>query len=219
MRYGFFHGTEGDPTVLAAALELLADCDRIVCLGGLLGGPGAGDAAALAQLDALVCLSGDGERRRARDAALPAEVRARLHALPMASVVDGIAVLGRAAPAPASRREVQAAGGAPRLVAPLAVAAGSGATQLWRATGGLCRVEELGGPVRLALGGERLRLDLAPARSADGVVRVAVIDRETGTLKLRERALGTRPAPLVRPPRRTPVRRRRVPEGQQLLAV
>ncbi len=212
MRYGFFHGTEGDPTVLAAALELLADCDQIVCLGGLVGAPAPGDAAALTRLDSLMCLSGPEERKRARDASLPAEVRARLHALPPAAVVGGIAVLGHVAPAPSSRREAQAVGGAPRLVAPLAVAAGHGTTQLWRATGGLCRVEELGGPVCVPLAGERLRLDLAPARGADGVVRVAVIDREAGTIKLRERALGARPA--ARPPRRAPVRRRRVSEAQ-----
>jgi hypothetical protein len=217
MRYGFFHGTEGDATALAAALELLADCDRIVCLGGLVGAPGPGDAAALAQLESVVCLAGPEERKRARDASLPAEVRARLHALPPASVVDGIAALGHTAPAPASRREAQAVGGAPRLVAPLAVTAGSGATQLWRATGGLCRVEELGPGARVGLAGERIRLDLAPARRADGVVRVAVIDRQGGTVELREKALGARPA--ARPAKRAPVRRRRVFEAQQLLAV
>ncbi len=218
MRYGFFHGIDGDPAVLAAALELLADCDRIVCLGRLVGAPGPGDAAALAQLDRADCLLGQGERQRAKDASLPAELRARLKALPEATVIDGIAVLGHQRQPPATRREVQATGGAPRLVAPLAVAAGEGATRLWRATGGLSRVEELAGPVCIGLGGERLRLDLAPARGADGVVRVAVIDRETGTLKVRERALGQRQAPAPRQTRaRRPARQRRLAEEQQLL--
>jgi len=222
MRYGFFHGIDGDPAALAAALELLADCDEIVCLGGLLGAAGAVDEALLQRLEGVVCIAGPAERRRARDGRLPAPVRERLRGLPEGTVVGGIAVLCQPAPA-RGRTEAQALGGAPRLVAPLAVAA-AGSTRLWRAAGGLARVEEIAGAAQLQLAGERVRLDLGPARGADGAVRVAVIDRAAGRLEVRCGGAAAAPVPLgpqQQERRRPPARRRRVAgeERQLLLAV
>lgn len=221
MRYGFFHGVEGDPAALEAALALLADCDRIVCLGGLLGGEGPVDGCVVARLDRLICLGGPAERRRARDAALPAAVRERLRALPDATVVDGIAVMQP--PRRRGRGQAPVApDGMPRLVAPLAVFASAGGTRLWRAAGGLGRVEALEPGARAALGRERVRLDLGPARREGGGVQVAVIDRAMGVVELRTGRARARvlPAPLPLPRRRPALRRRQpVAEGQLRLAV
>lgn len=222
MRYGFFHGTEGDAALRETALQLLADCDRIVCLGDLFAERGPVHPGCIEAFGRLECLQGPGEKRRSRDPSLPPSLRDALGRLPIATVIDGIALIGRGMRRQQTRHEARALGGAPRLVAPLTVAAGEGATRLWRASGGLCRVEELAGPVRIRLGAERLRVDLAPSHPGAGLVQVVAIDREAKILQVRERRLG---GLLERRPRdRAAVRRRRssrrrVDAGQQLLAV
>lgn len=226
MRIGFFYGISGDAAALAAAFELLEDCDRIVSLGDLVSEPGAGDAACLAPLAAeggkLLLLGGRGEQGRSHDRSLPEELRTRLKALPTVSVEQGIALLGGANVAANARRS--GAGDEPKLVAPLTVAASPAGTRVWRAAGGLARVEALAGPVCLPLGAERLRLDLGPAVDGSGLVQVAVIDREAGILKLREKRIRGAAAPAAgaavqRAPRKPARRRAPAMPGQQLLAV
>lgn len=223
MRYGFFHGVDGDVAALEAALQVLGDCDRIFCLGGLLGQKGPVEVEVLEALESIEVLSGAAERRRASDRGLPEAVRERLRGLREGAVVDGIAVVPlprRKAPA----RERQALGGAPRLVAPVAVMASAEGARLWRAAGGLARVQTLEGACQLPVGPERIRLDLGPVRSPEGGLQVAVIDTAAGTLELRTGTRQEKASPVAVPVPASPAvvrrpsrRRRRVGEERQLL--
>jgi hypothetical protein len=198
MRLGFFGGIDGDHGVFSGILALLADCDRIVSLGNLIGEPGPADARVLASAAELVAagrlvlLAGPGERARGHDASLPPELRALLRGTSPATVVEGVAVLGggrplAARPLPSGRRGVREPGEGPRLVAPVTVAAGE-ATRTWRAAAGsLARIEPLAGPLALARGGDRVRIDVGPALGDDGVQGCLAIDLATRTAEVRER--------------------------------
>src|SRR5690606_39196893 len=148
MRVGFFYGVDGDAEALEAVLALLADCDRVVSLGDLVGPPGASDDACLQALaeGRVVALAGAAEQAHARDRRLPEELRARLRGLLPATVEEGAAILSGLTAGSSARRTVD---GHPRLVAPLTVAGHRGTARLWRGSGGLARVEEVAAPLSL----------------------------------------------------------------------
>lgn len=197
MRLGFFAGIGGDFTAFEAVRELLADCDRLVSLGNLLGQPGPTDGRVLAAAGALVAegrlllLAGPGERARSRDAALPPQLREMLRDASPATVLEGVAILaGGAPPAPRTAPIGQRIGPSvegPQLVAPVTVAAAE-ATRTWRAAAGcLARIEPLTGVLSLPRGGERLRIDVGPATGDDGVLGTLAIDLAARSAEVRER--------------------------------
>jgi len=220
MRYGFFFGLEGDRTALSSVLERLAGCDRIVSLGNLVGGGAKGDLTcwtAFAQLGPrALALGGSGERRLAQAPWIPPALRRELRALEPAALEGGVAILGGGVAAqPRAARERVALGGAPRLVAPITVAAHQGETRLWRAAGGdLARSVEVEAGMEIPLGDELLRLELG--RSCDGQPICAVVDLGARRLELHP---VTRVAAAPRERRRPRPSTRRVDERQCLLAV
>ncbi|AKU93238.1 hypothetical protein [Vulgatibacter incomptus] len=218
MRYGFFFGVGGELSALGGVLELLADCDRIISLGDLVGGSLEGDRACWERFasggDRCLTLAGAGEKRRARDPSLDPAFRHELRGLSGATLEGGVAVLGSF-----SVQNARFADDGPRLVAPLAVVGHGGPSRLWRSAGGLARVEEIGAGAYVRLRQDRLRLELGRARQEDGRLRVAVIDDATGHLELRESRAPSmeRQAEVLAPKRR--LRRRKVDPRQYLLAV
>lgn len=219
MRYGFFYGIGGDLGALERVLARLRDCDRIVSIGDLLGG--AEDREVWERFEALgprgIVLSGPGERSRAKDRSLPADVRIRLRDLPSSTVEDGIAILGMPAAAASGRREIAATGGAPRLVAPLTITAHPCETRLWRSAGGLARVSEPQPDTDLSLNGERLWLELG--RTAAGKPACAVVDPDRGVVALRDSTVQSEAIVESVVPRPRSRRRRMVDANQCLLAV
>lgn len=221
MRYGFFYGVDGDPKALEAALELLADCDRVISLGDLVGQRGGEGDPCLGWMEGVggdprfVFLAGKNERQLGRRETLPASLRHRLKGLPSIEILDGLALVGGA-------HGCQTKGAEPPLVAPLTLAAGPAGSRLWRASGGLSRVEEVTAPASFPVGGQKMRLDVGKALqggSEGGRAQVVVVDREAGILEWRSGAAAKAPAQPEVQPRRRPARSRRIHEGQQLLAV
>lgn len=198
MRLGFFAGIDGDHGLLQGTLELLADCDRLVSLGNLVGEPGPADgqvlaaAAALVAQGRLVVLAGPGEKARAHDAGLPPELRTLLREASPATVLEGVAVLGggralSSRAVPAGKRGSREPTEGPRLVAPVTVAAGE-TTRTWRAAvGSFARIEPLAGPLALPRTGERVRIDVGPALGDDGVLGGLVVDLASRAAEVRER--------------------------------
>lgn len=222
MRYGFFCGVEGEQELLSAALLTLADCDRIVSLGNLVGGSSVGDLGCWEAFRALgergILVGGEGERRFAKARGLPPSLRQQLRALAPSRLEEGVAFLGEEPREPArSRREAHALGGAPRLIAPLAIAADSRGSKLWRERGGMVRVVEFTEGERISIGSGRLRLEIGTLKSARA--HCAVIDLEARALEFRLLLAGGRTSPPIRRAPRRSVRRRAVDERQCLLAV
>lgn len=223
MKYGFFYGVAGDRIALESALELVADCDRVVSLGDLVGPCRDGADPCLSWMlgagsnPRFVFLAGRNERQLGRSEALPAPLRHGLKALPTIEILDGIALVGGAHSAPSK-------GGEPPMVAPLTVAAGLAGSRLWRAAGGLARVEQVLAPASFPLTGPKLRLDVGgpssgPERETGPRVQVAVVDRSAGTLEWRVKTgVGIQPLRSIGAGKRS-LRARRSHEGQQLLAV
>lgn len=218
MRYGFFYGVAGDAAALESVLERLADCDRVVSLGDLVGPARAGDDSCLQWMMArgadprFLLLAGKAERLRSRDGQVDEATRLRLRQLPSVAILDGVALVGAAhATGPAGRSSSE-----PPLIARLTVAAGPAGSRFWRSIGGLARVEEIGAPARLDLDCQKVRLDVG-ARGTGGAT-VAILDTGAGTLELREAGSPHGLSALPSAHRR-PQRVRRSHEGQQLLAV
>lgn len=176
MRIGFVHGVLGRPSQRRKALERLEGCDRIVSLGDWLGprGPAEEFLEDMIGQGRMEFLAGPMERRWSRSS-LPEGIRRRLRALPVASLQDGIAVVG-CGPRGAGEGE-------PRLVAPLAVYAHPSECRLWREAGGLLRVESLRGLTVRTLGAERMRLDLSGG-GPSGDAGCAIVDLAEGSMTL-----------------------------------